>query len=463
MIGRIHPLGLLLSLSLAAAAQDDGGPSAQGLDLGQTVHTIHDLVSPGVHGEHPWSEDIANLSGDDPREQNRAIARLIERGAVVIPDLTVLSKDHDPLLRSRVVQVVAGIGGAQAAPLLLALSQDEDWRVQENATLGLGRCQGPGVFERLCQQHVSPQADIRRNAALAMGALGDIRALDVLSHLEQETDDLVKRDESDTLLRVASQEAAIPEVGHLIATTSGVQRDTLLIACAQLCDPRLCPSLVAALAASSPLTTRFLAAQALATNGDSRAWQALCQTAADDPADSLRENASGAMRSLTGLPGSGQGWTVWWRDHAALVPRLQSRDILVAALHDESTPISRAQLMAFSVDELSPLLDGALGAGAPWWPARAWAAIRADEPERWTMALEARVLASNDTLTRLSLVLFIDQLGGRRCLEALQRIQKDHSERVARDNAASAQGKAAPDRGAEQVALTVALARHGAR
>jgi len=459
-------LALLLSclggIGAAAACwgEDDGNPQAQGLDIGQTIHAIHDLVATPPKGDKPWSEDIAYLSGDDPEEQQRAIGHLIMFGPPVLPDLAVLGRDRDPLLRLRVVEVAAGVGGAAAAPLLLALSHDQDLRIQENATLGLGRCAGPGVFERLVELHVALEAELRRDAAIAMGGLGDIRALAILSTLSLEPDDLVKNAESDTMLRLAGQEAAVMPLAALISQTSDVQRTILIQASMALADPRLCPVLVASLSDQQPLTVRFIAAQSLATNGDSRAWQVLCAMAAEDPHESLREQASTTMRSLTGFPGSGEGWQVWWQNNAALAARLGPRDELFASLHDSSLPVPRARLAQFPIEDLSPLLDAVLGGGAPWWPARAWQVILADQPGRWTRLMLDRLLATGDSNARLALIILIDQLGGPDCRAALAAITTDIDTRCAREEKSADDGKAVPDRDAERTALRVAWQRH---
>jgi hypothetical protein len=220
---------------------------------------------------------------------------------------------------------------------------------------------------------------------------------------------------------------------------------------------------VALLALGTPPYTQWLALRSLASNGDSRAWETLCRVAAEAPQDDLRTAASNAMRSLSGKEGSGQVWTLWWRDHAAEAPRAMERDALLADLHDPQRPIQREDLARFSIDELSPLLEGALGAGAAWWPARAFAALRADDPQRWDVALAKQANATPDPMRRLALITFIDELGGPGCVDALRSIDKDLRARVEEEEKQAREGnRLAPDHGPELLALKVALERRGA-
>jgi HEAT repeat protein len=449
---------LLATLALPLAAEDGELPHAQGVDVIKTVKAVKEAVAP-KHGDKPWSDDIAALSSDDTTAQRRAAASLIRRGPPVLPDLGVLAKDQDWTLRARVAEVASGIGGTEAAPLLLDLSHDRDPRVREGATLGLGRCRGEGVFERLVEQLGANMPDERSAAANAMASIGDPRALEPLSRLDSETDDLAKRAMAQALTGVAAQARSVPELARLLPLTAGKQRDALLEACAPLGDPRLCPPLAALLDPVVPAYTRWLALRALAADGDSRAWEALCRTAAQAPEADLRAAASEAMRSLSGKSGSGEFWTLWWRDHADETPRTMERDRLLADLHDPDRAIAGDELARFTIDELAPLLDGALGHGSAWWPARAFAAMHADDPVRWTDALAKRARSTLDPVLRLALIIFIDQLDGPTALDALHAVDQDLRARMKAEDQQVAQGRIAPDHGAELVALQVAIER----
>ncbi len=466
----IRPTAAILAVALCCPliplAAEDQAPHAEGVDVIKAAGAVKDWVAPPSHGDKPWSDDIAALTGSDSRAQRSAISNLIRRGVVVLPDLTVLAKDRDWLLRSRVVEVAGGIGGADSAPLLLSLSRDGEARVREAAVLGLGRCTGPGVFERLVECLGAAEAEIRAAAAKALGSLGDVRALGPLAKLEDDGDDLAKRAMTDSLGMVTRRPEAVPELARLLAATRGAQRNTLLDASATLQDPRLCPALVSLVElapAKSQAWTSWLAIKALGANGDSRAWQVLCRVAAEAPQPELRDAAAASLHALTGKAGAGQAWTLWWRDHAAEAPRMMERDAMLADLHDPAHPIDAAQLERFSVTELAPVLDGALGLGAPWWPARAFRILESDDHARWNAELAARARATIDVTERLALIIFIDQLGGGGSEETLRAIAKDLDARMAVELASAKEGnRVPPDHGPELLALKVALERHRA-
>jgi HEAT repeat protein len=320
------------------------------------------------------------------------------------------------------------------------------------------------VFERLDEQLAAPEADVRVAAARAMGAAGDVRALAPLAKLDGEADDLAKRAMHDALGTVARRAEAVPELVRLLGSTSGKQRDALIEATFPLADPRLCPPLVAQLALGTPPYTQWLALRSLAANGDSRAWETVCRIAAEAPEGDLRTAASNAMRALAGKDGTGQVWALWWRDHAAEAPRAMERDALIAELHDPQRALSREELARFSIEELAPLLDGALGAGAAWWPARAFAAMRADDPQRWDAALTKQANETPDPMRRLALITFIDELGGPACVDSLHAIDKDLRARIAAEEEQARDGhRLAPDHGPELLALKVALERRGVK
>ncbi|MBA2479625.1 MAG: HEAT repeat domain-containing protein [Planctomycetes bacterium] len=451
-------LAVIAIVTAAAAAEE---PLMQGMDVADAAKAVAKWVSPPAQGDKPWSGDLAALTGRDARALQVAMGNLIRRGAAVLPDLAVLAKDQDWLLRSRVAQVAAGIGGTDAAPLLISLTRDGEARVREIATLGLGRCEGPGVYERLAEQISAPEAAVRQAAAQAMGFLGDVRALAVLSRWSDESDDFAKRAMKESIDRVAQRPEAIPSVIRLLEDDRGPRREAMLEACARLQDPRLCPALVALVdyQASGPWSA-YLATRALATNGDSRAWEALCRIAADAPQQDLRDAASESMRALTGYSGFGKAWTLWWRDHATEVPRLAERDAFIADLHDLDRPLDRTGLARFSTDELMTLVDAACGSPGSWWAARAFSALRADDPQRWMAPLAARARTTNEAMTRLAMIIFIDQLDGPTSATTLRTVRSDLEARVTAEAADAKEGKRmAPDHGAELLALKAALQR----
>ena len=80
-------------------------------------------------------------------------------------------------------------------------------------------------------------------------------------------------------------------------------------------------------------------------------------------------------------------------------------------LHNPTYKPQPADLQAFKVKDLSFLLEGVLGDGAKHWPGRALAAIRIDDPKRWTNYLMERYAEDVDEVRRVGILLLLYQLG----------------------------------------------------
>ncbi len=281
-----------------------------------------------------------------------------------------------------------------------------------------------GAFARLSELLRASEADIRQSAARGLGLLGDPQGLAVLCGYERESDDLVRRDERASLGALVMQAAAVPPLAALLGERRGGEQLALIEVSGSVGDPRLCPALTAVLATpGAGASAVAAAARALGANGDSRAIEALCHVAADGPGDEARVAAAETLRQLTGYAaGAGRAWDLWWRDHGPEVQALVFRDQFIAACHDPAHVATRAELAGFTPAQLMPLVDGALGGGSPWWPARAWAVLAADDAARWTPPLLARINATGDARVRLGLIILLDQLGDPGAADGLRKL-----------------------------------------
>lgn len=453
MTVRLSPSRVLLAL-LAIGPLLGEEPRLEGVDVVQATRAVRQAITgPAAKAGRgtAWEADIAGIT--DPRSSvhNQAMANLIRRGEAVIGDLEVLAGDPDWQIRTRVVTVLAAIGGDRATAVLIPACRDRDQRVRELATLGLGQARGAGSFEMLGEMLRSGDSDIRQAAARGLGAHGDPRGLALLAGHPRERDDLTRREMRSAIGRLAMQERAVPVLAGLIAGSVGDERLALIDASFTVGDPRLAPALIAVVG-ENDRRAATLAAQSLAANGDSRAVEALCRAAASDDA-ALRDAAAACLRALTGhQAASGPAWGLWWRDHAAEIALLIPRDTLLSELHDPRRAVSRAELAAFPVADLRQLVSGALGVGAPWWPARAAAVLMADDPARWTEFLLGEIRANGDVRRRLDLIVLLDQLGDPRAGEGLAALARDAQAKVA----------GAPQlSGAELVAIRIARERRG--
>jgi HEAT repeat protein len=431
-------------------------PKAEGVDVVRTVKAVAQALkgpeSTVAQGK-AWEQDIAGLTDPRPEIHTQAMAALIRRGAPVVGDLTVLAKDQDPGLRMRVGAVLAAIGGDEATTEVLNLSRDRDRGVVEVATLGLGKARGPGSFERLGEILQSPDPILRQAAARGLGLHGDPRALALLCGYARDRDDLVRRDMRDNLAKVATNAAAVPVLADLIANRTGSDRLALIDATAGIGDPRLSPVLASVVGDRTDMAAATLAARMLAVNGDSRAVEALCRAAAQGRESLLRDEAAATLRRLTShTAAGGTAWELWWRDHADEVKTLIARDALLADLHDPRRMTSATELAPFPVTVLFNLVEGALGRGPAWWPARAFAALAADDPKRWTPVLLERIEKTIDLRERVRVIVLLDALNDPGAVDGLKRLYASLREQPAVKAAAL---------GPERAALRTALERRG--
>jgi len=94
--------------------------------------------------------------------------------------IAALEGDSDYRARARAASAIGVLGLVEAAPVLsLAASQDDDPTVRSAAAIALA---GPGIgdLERLIHQLGDSDANVRQEAALELGRLGNPRALDPL-------------------------------------------------------------------------------------------------------------------------------------------------------------------------------------------------------------------------------------------------------------------------------------------
>jgi len=459
----MRPLAVLLAAAALLAVDDEAPPV--GMDVLPLIKAAAAAVTPQ---EQPlpgraWSDDLAALTDADPSVNGPAVGRLTRRGAVVLPDLAILASERDWQLRGRIVRVAAGIGGEAGAELVLRLSADPDPRVNRMAIVGLGRCRGKAVMDRLLALLRSLDGDERTLAAGSLAALSDTRAIEPLTHLRADPDGPARSAQAKALRELCAMESAATICAGLLAQLTGEQRRALLEALEGAVDPRLCPALARLIDDREPLCV-LLAVRALATAGDARAVEPLVRLAASDRLPELREAATVTLRIHTPYrAGPGKAWALWWKDNAARYARLAERDGLIAQLADLTAPVPPG-LAGFTADELLPLVDAVIVSKPvpSWLPARALVALRAQAGERWIEPLAKLIDTAPDAEFRLDLLVLLDEISGpgepaiaelrrqqmllaKREDEALLRWKKD--------------GVIPPDTGAERKVLKLALDR----
>ena len=362
-------------------------------------------------GPSPWLPAIAALTDKRPQVHGAAMEALIRHGTVVLPDVSALARDADWEVRARVATVAAGIGGAEAAAVLTDLATDQDDRVREVVAAALGRTPGPEVFTALHRLLFDNSLRVRAAAAQGLGVLGDSRALEVLASIPEGEPEAMRPHRAAALRRLTNRPDLVPAFATALGSASGPVRRNLLDAAVTLADPRMVPALVQILETGDDVHAA-LAALALAASGDTRSFAALCALAADSRRIQPGRVAADTLSKLTGVrAAAGATWALWWRENAETAESLYARDAFIAALHDPTYPVTRAELAQFPPENLMPLLDGVLGDGAWWWTRRAGAVLLIDDPARWTPVLLKRIRVSPPGEERLALIILLDQYG----------------------------------------------------
>jgi HEAT repeat protein len=445
------PLVAVLAVGTAWSMEDE---QPRGMDVGRAVEQVSRWIGPGKPpADKPWANDLADLTESDPARHGVAIARLADHGRRserVLLDLEALAGDRDPILRSRVAQVLGAIGSTGAAPLLVKLTADRDRLVREHATLSLGRCQTPTATVRLTALLGDPDPLIRQAAAAGLAYLRPVTALVPLINALSDGDDIARRSMLNALDAISNQPAAVPILAQALLERRGALRDQLLELAARLPDRRLCPVLVsiaadpsrgleltAANPAQATAWTRYLALTALTRSGDSRALETLCHLANGEQPPQVGDAAANAARAIGGYAARpGAAWDVWWKDHQQVVAGRIPFDTFIATIHDPTVLPDRAQIAVWDTAMLMVLVDALLEVEsdrlAEWFPANAFAWLRADDPGRWSPALAERAINLPEAATRERevLILLIEDLGGPGKDAALRQILEDIDRRA---------------------------------
>lgn len=113
-----------------------------------------------------------------------------------VPEILPLIRDREPMVRIEAVKALQALDPQNKAilaslPDILKTLSGGGWMDQSSAAEVLRAMRGPGVYEALAKVMGNPMFPVRREAATALGDLGDPRALPILGkHLWDETPDV---------------------------------------------------------------------------------------------------------------------------------------------------------------------------------------------------------------------------------------------------------------------------------
>ncbi len=249
--------------------------------------------------------------GCDDDEYREAASALANIGAPAVSELLILLTQVETSTRLVVIDALAQIRSPEAARALEPLLDDGDPEIARSAADALGRIGdqasidrlfglfdhpnvmvraaaqsslarfGPRVLERLLEMIVNPAAEIRAQAASALGALKDPVAIEPLKKLLVDPSNEVKRAAVFALAQINEQ-----HVGSLPLLLLGNQDPAVRCASAQvlgrLRDKRAVEPLQYLLTEDVDAWVRYEAAQSLGEIGDRRAIPALVERMRDD-------------------------------------------------------------------------------------------------------------------------------------------------------------------------------------
>jgi HEAT repeat protein len=235
------------------------------------------------------SAAAAGLASADPSTRTRAACALRELGsqaAPAMPRLVAMLEDASPVDAAICGERTWGNGrfrgaqemttpGEQAASALVAI--------------------GTPAYDPLTKSLASPAWIARTNAAWALGALGNRRAVPLLSRSLADTEASVRKRSAWALGALDASEAVPALVEALKDTDAGV-REQVAWALGAIGDRRGVDGLVAALS-DAVAGVRKQAAWALGAIGDSRAVQGLMKALKDTDAG-VRKQAAWALGAI---------------------------------------------------------------------------------------------------------------------------------------------------------------------
>ena len=193
---------------------------------------------------------------------------LTKAGKPAVKALIEALEADDPLIRRQAADALGRIGDPRAVEPLIATLKDRDALIRGHAVQALGRIKDPRAVTPLIAilNSREQESHVRMNAAEALGAISDPRAVE-------------------------------PLILALLDDSWGI-RSRAALALGKLKDPRVVGSLIGALQ-DKEAAVRGSAAEALGIVGDARAVKPLTAALQDTDRD-VRKKAAVALRRLTG-------------------------------------------------------------------------------------------------------------------------------------------------------------------
>jgi HEAT repeat protein len=219
-----------------------------------------------------------------------------------VPGLIQALSSASPAERMRAADALAELADPRAVPALIPLLADStqvarDQWVSESACYALRRIGDPAL-DPLIAALKSPDAALRRGAAVCLGAMRVARAQAVLIDTLDDGDDDVSIAAMNALAELGTPDALDRVAAQLDSPILERQRHALM-KLALLHDPRAFEPLLAALRHPNPIM-RATAITNLSTypTADTRVIEAIIRLLAEEPDDMVRPSAAAALGTM---------------------------------------------------------------------------------------------------------------------------------------------------------------------
>jgi HEAT repeat protein len=207
-------------------------------------------------------------------------------------------KDPDSDVRKEAAISLRGLGDVKAVDALISALGDDNWSVRMIAAGALGDLGDGRALQPLIHAMNDEHKYVRSSAARALGELGDLRAITPLIKALSHEDPLTRSAAADSLGKLGDSRAVEPLIQSL-SDEWGAVRSSAASALGPLGDARAVEPLIKALADEGIMgyVVRKSAASSLGQLGDARAVEPLVQ-ALNDEESSVRWNAAKALGEL---------------------------------------------------------------------------------------------------------------------------------------------------------------------
>lgn len=154
----------------------------------------HRVVSSLIELDKPRARNVfvAALGGKNPSVLRHTAARALQDvpDPISIDALAEALKDESRNVRMESARALARIDHSRVVEPLVRALNDEDWYVRRWTAAALGRVRQPAIADALLERLGADNEHIlvRANAGLALGTLGDLRAVEPLIHFMNEVD-----------------------------------------------------------------------------------------------------------------------------------------------------------------------------------------------------------------------------------------------------------------------------------